>query len=116
MFRKITATAAALAMTATLAVAVAPADAARSLPSGDDTTFSGDPTGPHTMSKEDVPQKYISGTDDDHCEEQANAANSWIDAAVEAWYRDDYAAMEKAQNTADAIAGEANAEGCVIYD
>ena len=66
--------------------------------------------------KNPVPQKYISGTDDDDCESAANAANSWIDAAVAAWYQDDAAGQAAAQRNADAIAGEANAQGCVIYD
>jgi hypothetical protein len=66
--------------------------------------------------KQAVPQKYISGTDGDYCEGQAKAANSWIDAAVAAWYQDDAAGQAAAQRNADAIAGEANAQGCVIYD
>lgn len=114
MRRKITAIATALAATATLAVAAGPADAARSMTyAGEDTTFSAEPTG---TARSEVPQRYISGTDDDYCEGQANAANSWIDAAVDAGYRDDQAAQEQAQRNADAIAGEANANGCIIYD
>lgn len=117
MFTKITAVATVVAATATLAVGAGPADAARSMqvPS-EDTTFTSVPPGTHTMEASAVPQKYISGTDDDYCQRQANAANSWIDAAVGAWYQDDQAAQDRAQRNADAIAGEANAKGCVIYD
>ncbi len=113
MFRRITAVA--LTAAATLAVAAGPADAARFTQSAEtDATY--ELTTTKSSEKNPVPSKYISGTDDDHCESAANAANSWIDAAVEAWYQDDSAGQAAAQRNADAIAGEANAEGCVIFD
>ena len=117
MFRRLNVCVVAVAAAVSFLVAVCPAQAARSTAySDEDTTYSAEPTGTRTMEKEDVPQKYISGTDHDYCEQQTKAANSWIDAAVEAWYRDDAAAQKQAQNNADAIAGEANADGCIIYD
>jgi hypothetical protein len=113
MFRKITAVA--LTAAATLAVAAGPADAARSMQYVDTgTTF--EMTTPIANEKNPVPQKYISGTDGDYCEGQAKAANSWIDAAVAAWHQDDAAGQAAAQRNADAIAGEANAQGCIIFD
>lgn len=116
MFRKITITfvGAALSATAAITLTASPASALRSMDySGEDTTYTAEP---HTMEAEDVPDKYISGTDDDFCVKQTNAANSWIDAAVQAWYDGDSEAQSKAQANADAIAGEANAQGCIIYD
>jgi hypothetical protein len=104
-----------MATAVSLLVAVGPAQAARSTGySDEDTTYSAEPTGTRTM--ESVPMKYMSGTDDDYCVQQTNAANSWIDAAVAAWKSDDTAAQEQAQRNADAIAGEANADGCIIFD
>jgi len=113
MFRKITAVA--LTAAAALAVAAGPAGAARSMQYAEmDTAV--ELTTTIASEKQPVPQKYISGTDGDYCEGQAKAANSWIDAAVGAWYQDDAAGQAAAQRNADAIAGEANAQGCVIYD
>jgi len=114
MFRKITVVAVALAANATLAITAGPASAARYMDySGGDTTYSAEP---QTMEAEEVPQKYISGTDDDFCVKQEGAANSWINEATRAWHEGDSEAQAKAQANADAIAGEANAQGCIIYD
>jgi ABC-type sugar transport system substrate-binding protein len=111
MFRKITVLAAALATTATLAVAAGPANAARSMDySGQDTTFSAQPTHTHTM---DSPgHSYQTGDESEYCTKALDAANSWMREAWNAWFDDDQAASEQAERNADAIAGDANANGC----
>ena len=93
MFRKIAAVA--LTAAATLAVAAGPAGAARPMQYAEPTAAF-EMTTTIASEKQPVPQKYISGTDGDYCEGQAQAANSWIDAAVGAWYQDDAAGQAAA--------------------
>ena len=112
MFRKTSVVVAALASAATLALTASPAFAARIAPdgSGEDTTFTAEPTGTHTMSSENSPHMRYELPEDGPCLKAAQAANSWLEEAYTQYV--DGGDWQQAQTNADNIAGEANKGGC----
>ena len=115
MFRKITALAAALAAVATLALVAAPANALPPLDyPGEDTVpvFTSEPTGTHTM---EVGKNYETGDEYEGCQKKAKTANAYLDIARRYEAKGLAAAAQYFEQRADEIAGEANKEGCNLY-
>jgi hypothetical protein len=113
MFRKISL--AALAASATIALAAGPASALRSTDySSEDTTYSYEPTGTRTVYAEKPHGGFQTGDENGDCIEATKNANSWQVEALKKYEAGDDA-WKQAQNNADAIAGQANADwGCTI--
>ena len=110
---KIKITIASLAVCASVAAASAPAYALA--PRGGTTHVT--TTAQRTALPPDYQShRWESGTDDERCVNAANAANSWANEADTRAVNGDMAGAKQANANADAIAGQANMQGCDVVD
>jgi hypothetical protein len=113
---KIRSATAALVVTAGLAATSVPASAM--MPVGGTTTHVGAGTATTSAAKSSYPGDrgvWQSGNDDSKCLAAANAANSWESEADARHVNGDDAGAKQAQANADAIAGQANMQGCDVF-
>jgi hypothetical protein len=103
-----------LAVVGSVAAASAPAYALA--PGGTTTTTTHTSTTTTVTAAKYQSQRWVSGTDDERCVNAANAADSWANEADTRYANGDMAGAKAAQANADAIAGQANMQGCDIID